>query len=1162
MMSTANPGAAAEEVPELEHEISAVPAAESTGSTEVSPRTVGPRELLVLREQEWAPRLRSVSLVAEAELLTEQTAQVARALGRIYASHATGHVSGIHLLLRWPACTAATMVGAAVSGYEAGTYWPALWKAAAYVGAAQEQAAWGQAFAKAVERLGMATFAGLPLRYLGPILMHAGIPAYCLGDYFRLLLDRRRRDHGLDSESFLAWATAPGRESRLSGLDVPARRFLAHGGEYAHDVVDRSFDLLERLSEPDPDFSGIRLPAYFIEEARDELAARRLDVSAARRRTVSGRGRQQRPRIGLDPFGEGVQVILPAVGEAPDGLAVWRVTADGATGMVQSRAMWVGVSEAAPETTYPLSRPVRTVLVSLSGRELTAELQVIDPADPILFFADDGRHIPGTLSLPPGQVWVLHPADRELVVTGEVGDVAEPPVPFGWEGWRLRLVSLDAAEAVTVTGGRSHVVHGQARPRLLLSDPLRGVTTPYGSPVYDRPPRLFLPSSAEALVSWNIDVRSAAGGAPLVSMDMTGPAELDLGRQLPQPLIGAFEVTVRGPLGRGMRRTIFVAERLAVTYQPNVRALSADGLRAAGAKLSAAMGATLVPHQLRFESRERAHVIEYQISGASEPLVITPPHVSLLCAGADATSWQHAPLHFTTEAFAEAGRLLVRVPDGSELGDLEIWVGGERVQEIPSSGQRSPGLAGYELARAGDTIAEHGRAELVLPFAGTSMIAGFVRPRRLAAGLELDGDLIRLLEYRHVDGLMAAIYLVFAPWRGATVLPVTADGNILLPDELSEAGPVRVLLAVEDPWTAVGWPAWPDLDSFIGRTSGVPASADPEEGLLSRFVSGDGDLPEHLQQLERLWQLVHLAKGLVRSGARTDLTERCGTALRRQPRSALLSLSGAGMDRQAGVAALVATGMAAVRPEPSVGQPEADTREHHNEVTLTARLWSALPSAAAVLTGDMLSVASAWPEGPFALLAEDAIAQCGESIRTILRGGDDPHASVGRFGPEAEQMALLSADQVEALWQAAVVVPQALLDADTRTAAARQLFDARRTSEVRRAAAIAMSVVRQAQRLVRSSDYPWLIRQIEARLPMGGSGGWLAVPAMSAALALVARLAARGHSECQLREQIWRDTWAALALRAPDLVAIDLVLAEALIASAEGAHVRGSLNEP
>ena len=56
---------------------------------------------------------------------------------------------------------------------------------------------------------------------------------------------------------------------------------------------------------------------------------------------------------------------------------------------------------------------------------------------------------------------------------------------------------------------------------------------------------------------------------------------------------------------------------------------------------------------------------------------------------------------------------------------------------------------------------------------------------------------------------------------------------------------------------------------------------------------------------------------------------------------------------------------------------------------------------------------------------------------------------------------------------------------------------------------------------------------------------------MSAALALTARIAARGDEKCQAFERLWRDRWAGLAQRAPDLTQIDLVLAEVLTAGAE-----------
>src|ERR1017187_6756066 len=100
---------------------------------------------------------------------------------------------------------------------------------------------------------------------------------------------------------------------------------------------------------------------------------------------------------------------------------------------------------------------------------------------------------------------------------------------------------------------------------------------------------------------------------------------------------------------------------------------------------------------------------------------------------------------------------------------------------------------------------------------------------------------------------------------------------------------------------------------------------------------------------------------------------------------------------------------------------------------------------------------------PAAVVREAGLARCGPSLDAVLRGADDPHAQVGRFGPDAERMA--AADLLEAERPPAAVVPQPLLDADTRAVAATQLFGARRTPELARAAQDATSVVRSAERL-------------------------------------------------------------------------------------------------
>ncbi len=146
---------------------------------------------------------------------------------------------------------------------------------------------------------------------------------------------------------------------------------------------------------------------------------------------------------------------------------------------------------------------------------------------------------------------------------------------------------------------------------------------------------------------------------------------------------------------------------------------------------------------MRFGPREHAHVAEYQTDTESAPLVVTPPHVAVLCAGAGAAAWTTAQIHLVAEDFAAAGRLLIRVPPGQPAAngdqsrpELAVLVRGQQVQVIEASGQHSPGLFGFELARAADKIAAYGRAELAVNTGGVLMPVGHVRPRRVALGVD------------------------------------------------------------------------------------------------------------------------------------------------------------------------------------------------------------------------------------------------------------------------------------------------------------------------------------------------------------------------------------------------------------------------------------------
>ncbi len=354
-----------------------------------------------------------------------------------------------------------------------------------------------------------------------PALPDAGFPEFDLSRFFRLLRGRRRLEPALTAEDFLAWATTPGRRLRLAGLDEPARQFLAEGADEALDLTDRCLDLLDQLtSRPaarDLDLSGVCLPARFTDAARKETGAWGPGRPSSRRAEVPALRPTPAPRLALDPDTPAVHVVLPAVAEPPDEIATWQVSAGGDPVMVRSRARCAASTEVAPPATHSLPRPVRAVHVTLAGSDHASELLVVSSADPLLFFTEDGRHLPARLPLPPDLVWILHPADLDLVTTGDIRTVTETPPP--WPGWRLRLISLEQALSVALPHSPVHPVRRDPRPRLLPGTPLPGVSTPYGLLAYPEPPRLQLPADAR----WHVTIRPAAGGPALLSRELALP---------------------------------------------------------------------------------------------------------------------------------------------------------------------------------------------------------------------------------------------------------------------------------------------------------------------------------------------------------------------------------------------------------------------------------------------------------------------------------------------------------------------------------------------------------------------------------------------------------------------------------------------------------------
>lgn len=407
------------------------------------PVRLTPRGLMELRENSWSKRLKGASLAAECLASPEHTEQALAVLAALLHRESSP-VERQWVLRRWPAVHVITTVGVGTEHYEHGTFWPSVSRIAGLSGQGFQNE-WGEAFLDNLHTLQLPDFSDIEdpgARFVGPILMHSGVPTYCLADYFRLVVDRRRRSPGLEPDEFVSWAAARAAEGRLYGIDKPVQRFLRYGGEYAVDVSDRIFDLLDQIDDGGSG-EGVPLPERFRASAL-EFRDSGLLSGAERVRSATGTddGGSQMPHVRLDPWGRGPFIQLPAVDAGEDGMATWIVTLDETIETVRSQPTWPG--EPAPPTIVSLVSPVRSAGVAIAGREhLQITVPVVDDKDRLLAFSEDGRLLPPRLSLRPTASWLLFPgAPDDLEVDGPVNVQAEGVLPAGWTGWSLVLLDL------------------------------------------------------------------------------------------------------------------------------------------------------------------------------------------------------------------------------------------------------------------------------------------------------------------------------------------------------------------------------------------------------------------------------------------------------------------------------------------------------------------------------------------------------------------------------------------------------------------------------------------------------------------------------------------------------------------------------------------------
>lgn len=783
------------------------------------------RAALAGYEADLTARITTVTLIGQVGYDAADLAALRAALRPLFAASAAVGLADAGA--RYPLTFALYLVLEALYHYEGGDYWTAPC-ATLNLTAPAHTADAGRLFRRVARGAGLPTFEHLGGHvHVTPILAHAGIPNYCLADFFALLDRAARRAAAVDAATLLdEWA-----DGRFPiAIDRPVQRFLLHGGDIAEEFVGRC---LELWRDDDPDPASLDLPARVL-EAYENWRAQRGPRPAARA------ARLGRPKLIYDPYGEGVAILLPpvtyAAAHAPEELT-WQIVAGDRQRTEPATRRRLGDDVAFTPRAAAVNvlsvAPAYTVTALADGAPLQAWTLVGPAAPPLLAFdaatgellVDRQRENETEYWLTPGERRLIFPRGWSAAPQG-AHKLAELPqgegewADFAAETWqiepdgRLELSAPDGARAAF----RARNDQPPARP-FLDGPPLLPAGAGERFALYNgRPPDLIIPPgrAAHQPEKWRVTITPAGAADPpaprawsladLAAHWAIVDGNLLLALDAPELLgpapLGEFHIALRGPYGRRAEFDVRFAPGLRFVGYPRFSLLTGDAptqfeiVHPAGYALHAAQpGVTLglaAPAPPTGVSRaltaapeiERVTLRLEREGGISGSDPASPPSLTFdlplyrLRIGLveperpDAFHWATSPLRLHPEALDAPHSALLRVdlPRPPAMAPVSVgWRlvaadGGPLGKEIvPRPATRYPQTG---LGEWLDTFRHAGRAatlQLVVVEAETGQ-ATAVDVARLLPTLEL-GEVITAWSVAHGDSADAGDHLSIV-WAG------------------------------------------------------------------------------------------------------------------------------------------------------------------------------------------------------------------------------------------------------------------------------------------------------------------------------------------------------------------------------------------------------------
>ncbi|HEX5409850.1 MAG TPA: hypothetical protein VFW89_08785 [Gemmatimonadaceae bacterium] len=786
---------------------------------------------------ELSHRLHGCALVCELDLDEDLHARLTAA---VQVLEERGVARDEDRLRRYAPLVATYLVAEGIFNFAQGAYWPNLSVPGLERAILTHIFEHALATHRNLERFRALVDAGAQ-RYLTPILAHGGIPRYSLHDFFTIVLHADR--HGaMDAAEMLAYW----REhlSVFVNIDKPVERFLLYGGDISVDFLDRCVDLIRTRPTATQELPHDRfgLPAYVCD------AYLQLDPAERRSRSADGRLGQAtalpRPFIFVDPWdASGPTLVLPAVANSLH--CTWDVVS-------QERAARHQVSRS--ERVVPLEPALHwgvELREESGGAVRTFTFPGLARGGIIFFDYDDGRLVTELSRLRSTRVWVLR---RE----GENGELRHasgvPLTPFesaprpagAWDGYILEAYELPDGERLSL--GRSTAASGQAdgagtsfwvRVRgeriSLAGEPVDGVRTPDGMPIFAAAPTLILPGfglgseSARASTSTTWFVRIAINGIEHVfDADALSRIGADVIRSVvPIGRITRVQLTARGPLGMDLRTAFCVVPGLTVARPRNVLLPARDAGRVV-ARVSLREPTGAIQHVDVHGGEDVVTASVRDERGSVAELHITVPALQWAFAseGSGRSDLCQEPLRLSSRDLLEdrVALLAVRVRQPHVPLRLELRHDDRVMQVLEASTAGVDGRWAFDLRRYSGSIATSAEPilSLVLSVNGFAVPVGTIRAELDVADLVvhqriIPGQATVLLTWREARPLrhrVARLWPLTTPWASPIITPVAdtvqCEATIAASDSDLPPGCYLAEIGMDDGWTAVRRPRFSD----------------------------------------------------------------------------------------------------------------------------------------------------------------------------------------------------------------------------------------------------------------------------------------------------------------------------------------------------------------